>query len=264
MMANNIKIIKKFLLERILSLIPAKKRESFKKKIFFGNKRFCPVCDSFIKKFYDYYFPSYIKIGPRQNAVCPVCGSIERERLLWFYLEEYTDFFKPPKKKILHVAPEIVLSDRIKQNKFIEYLSADLDPTRAMIGMDLTDIKINSNFFDVIICNHVLEHIPDHKKAMREIYRVLKTGGWAILQVPILGEQTFEDPDAVTPEAREKRYGFAEHVRGYGKDYKDFLAESGFSVKVDDFVNKLEKKTIEFLGLPEHEDIYFCKKYELH
>ena len=156
-----------------------------------------------------------------------------------------------------------MLSDRIKQNKFIEYLSADLDPTRAMIHMDLTDIKINSNFFDVIICNHVLEHIPDHKKAMREIYRVLKTGGWAILQVPILGEQTFEDPDAITPEAREKRYGFAEHVRGYGKDYKDFLGQSGFSVKVDDFVNKLEKKTIEFLGLPDHEDIYFCKKYEL-
>jgi SAM-dependent methyltransferase len=169
MIANNIKIIKKYLLESIISLMPTKKRE----------------------------------------------------RLLWFYLEEYTDFFKPPKKKILHVAPEIVLSDRIKQNKFIEYLSADLDPTRAMIGMDLTDIKINSNFFDVIICNLVLEHIPDHKKAMREIYRVLKTGGWAILQVPILGEQTFVDPDATTPE---------------------------------------EKKTIEFLGLPDHEDIYFCKK----
>jgi ubiquinone/menaquinone biosynthesis C-methylase UbiE len=97
---------------------------------------------------------------------------------------------------------------------------------------------------------------------MREIYRVLKTGGWAILQVPILGEQTFEDPDATTPEAREHRYGFAEHVRGYGKDYKDFLAQSGFSVKVDDFVNRLEQKTIEFLGLPDHEDIYFCKKYD--
>ncbi len=259
-MVNAIKKIKRFLIESAVKITPVKYREHLKKIIFYRNKKFCPVCDSKIIKFLPYFFPPHIKIGPRPDAVCPVCGSIERERLLWLYLEEQTNFFMSPKKKILHIAPEIVLSDRIRKNEFIEYLSADLDPSRAMIHMDLTDIKMNDNIFDVIICNHVFEHIPDHKKAMREIYRVLKPGGWAILQVPILGELTFEDPTVTTPEAREKIYGFAEHVRGYGKDYRDFLFAAGFSVKVDDFVKKLGHKSVRYMGLPESEDIYFCTK----
>lgn len=254
------KEIKGFLLSCAIKITPIKYRESLKKKIFFGNKNFCPVCGSKIRKFYPYYFPPNIKIAPRQNAVCPVCGSIERERLLWLYLEKCTNFFKSPKKKILHVAPEIVLSDRIRKNEFIDYLSADLDPKKAMVLIDLTDIKMDDGIFDVIICNHVFEHIQDHQKAMSEIYRILRPGGWAILQVPILGELTFEDPAAITPEEREKLYGFSEHVRGYGKDYKDFLNAAGFSVKVDDFVKKIGDKAVKFMGLPESEDIYFCTK----
>ena len=257
---NSIKTFKKFLFESAVKSIPFKYREKFKKKIFYGKIKFCPVCDSEIKKFYTYYFPPNIKIGPRPDAVCPVCGSIERERLLLLYLEKCTDLFNRPKKKLLHIAPEIVLADRIKKNEFIEYLSADLDPKRAMIYMDLTDIKMHDNIFDVIICNHVFEHIPDHKKAMQEIYRILKPKGWAILQVPILGEYTFEDSKAITPEDREKIYGFAEHVRGYGKDYKDFLTGTGFIVKVDDFAKKIGDKAIRYMGLPENEDIYFCTK----
>ena len=259
-MANIIKKLKKFLVESAVKLTPERYRENLKKIIFKGEKRFCPVCDSRIRKFYTYFFPPHIKIGPRPDAVCPVCGSIERERLLWLYLEEYTNFFKSPRKKILHIAPEVVLCDRIRKNEFIEYLSADLDPAVAMICMDLTDIKMNDNIFDVIICNHVFEHIQDHEKAMSEVYRILRPEGWAILQVPILGELTFEDPTATTPEAREKIYGFAEHVRGYGKDYKDFLIAAGFSVKVDGFVKKLGDKTVKYMGLPESEDIYFCTK----
>ncbi len=259
-MINTIKNLKRFLVEGAIKITPGKYREYLKKIIFYGNEKFCPVCDSKIRKFYTYYFPQHIKIGPRPDALCPVCGSIERERLLWFYLEKYTNFFISPKKKILHVAPEVVLSDRIRKNEFIEYLSADLDPNRAMVYMDLTNIKMSDNIFDVIICNHVFEHIPDHKKAMRGIYRILKPGGWAILQVPMLSESTFEDPAATTPEAREKIYGFAEHVRGYGKDYRDFLIAAGFSVKVDDFVKKLGDKTVKYMGLPESEDIYYCTK----
>ena len=259
-MTNTIKNLKRFLVEGAIKITPSKYREYLKKIIFYGNERSCPICDSKIRKFYTYFFPPNIKIDPRPDALCPVCGSIERERLLWLYLEEYTNFFINPKKKILHIAPEIVLSDRIRKNEFIEYLSADLDPTRAMVYMDLTDIKMSDNVFDVIICNHVFEHIPDHKKAIREIYRILKPGGWAILQVPMLGELTFEDPAATTPEAREKIYGFAEHVRGYGKDYRDFLIAAGFSVKVDDFVKKLGDKTVKYMGLPESEDIYYCTK----
>lgn len=259
-MVNTIKKIKRFLVEGTIKVTPVKYREYFKKNIFYGNKKFCPVCDSKIKKFFTYYFPPHIKIGPRLDALCPVCGSIERERLLWFYFEECTNLFISPKKKILHIAPEVVLSDRIRKNEFIEYLSADLEPSRAMVYMDLTDIEMSDDIFDVIICNHVFEHIPDHKKAMREIYRILKPEGWAIMQVPIISELTFKDLTATTPEAREKIYGFAEHVRGYGKDYRDFLITAGFSVKVDDFVKKLGDKTVKYMGLPESEDIYFCTK----
>jgi len=254
------KTSKKILLESILKLIPPGRREYFKKRIFYGNEKFCPVCDSKIKKFYTYYFPPNIKIGPRPNAWCPICGSIERERLLWLYFKERTNLFKSPKKKMLHIAPEIVLADRIRKNEFIEYLSADIDPARAMVGMDLTDIEMDDNIFDVIICNHVFEHIPDHKKAMSELCRILKPEGWAILQVPIISESTFEDPAATTPEARERIYGFSEHVRGYGRDYKDFLAEAGFFVKVDDFAEKIGNEAVKRMGLPQQEDIFFCTK----
>ncbi|MEG3066539.1 methyltransferase domain-containing protein [Acetomicrobium sp.] len=122
---------------------------------------------------------------------------------------------------------------------------------------------VSSNQFDCIICYHVLEHIPDDQMAMKEIFRVLKPGGWAILQVPILRDKTFEDPSVITPEDRERVFGQRDHVRIYGLDYKDRLEQAGFSVKVDDYVKQLSSDVIERYGLMKDENIYFCSKPNL-
>jgi len=143
--------------------------------------------------------------------------------------------------KMLHFAPEPCLSNKFMKD--FDYLSADLDPRFAMVAMDITDIKFPENTFDVIICNHVLEHIPDDGKALSELYRVLKKGGWASLQVPMKGETTYEDATITTPEAREKAFGQDDHVRYYGSDFYMRLEAADFSThiyKKSDFFSKDE------------------------
>ena len=140
-------------------------------------------------------------------------------------------------KKMLHVAPEEQLSRLFGSALGIDYLSADLLSSNAMIRMDIMDIQYPDETFDVIYCSHVLEHVSDDRKAMRELHRVLRTGGWAILQVPIsTAEVTFEDPKITRPKERERAFGQFDHVRRYGADYKDRLEDAGFSVEVDGFV----------------------------
>lgn len=142
----------------------------------------------------------------------------------------------------------------------LDYISADLNSPMAMVKMDITNILYEDNSFDVILCSHVLEHVVDDRKAMRELFRVLKPGGWGILQVPILRDKTFEDPSIVSPEDRERIFGQKDHVRIYGRDYKDRLEEAGFTVKVDGYVRELGDDKIKKHGLSEDQDIYFCAK----
>ena len=142
----------------------------------------------------------------------------------------------------------------------MDYLSADLSSPEAMVKMDIMDIQYSDNTFDVIFCSHVLEHVPDDRKAMREFYRVLKPGGWAILQVPILAKATFEDSTVISREERQRLFGQYDHVRQYGLDYKDRLIDAGFCVTVADFVRQLEYRTVRRLGLMRNEDVYFCRK----
>ena len=132
--------------------------------------------------------------------------------------------------KMLHFAPEPCLTKKFK--KKFDYLSADIHPNVAMAAMDITDIKSPNDTYDVIMCNHVLEHIPDDRKALKEIYRVMKNGAWASLQVPMKGETTYEDTSINTPEAREKAFGQQDHVRMYGSDYYQRLQEVGFTTHV--------------------------------
>jgi len=140
-----------------------------------------------------------------------------------------------------------------------------------MVKMDITKIEYSDNVFDVIYCSHVLEHVDDDRKAMRELYRVLKPGGWAILQVPfpettlhieepIEDELTFEDPTIISDEERLRHYGQVDHVRRYGSDYQDRLKDAGFIVKADEFVRELNSRTVQRLGLMLTEDIYLCRK----
>jgi SAM-dependent methyltransferase len=226
-----------------------------KKRIRYrGRDHFCPLCESDLKTFLPY------GVNPRPNAQCGVCGAVERHRTIWLYLRSRTDLFdQQRRKRVLHVAPERQIRNIFQSLPHIDYLSVDLDKRSAMQQMDITDIPLMENSFDVIYCSHVLEHIPDDRKAMSELHRVLSPRGWAILQVPLRGEKTQEDPNATTPEDRLRLYGQEDHVRIYGRDYKDRLEEAGFRVTLDDFAKSLDDKEKHRLSLC-GEDIYFCRK----
>jgi predicted SAM-dependent methyltransferase len=184
-------------------------------------------------------------VVPREDALCAHCGALERHRFLWLYILKRTDLFVDSTKKMLHVAPEKCFESRLKKWLGGNYLTADLADGRAMVKMDITNIEYPDESFDVIYCSHVLEHVQDDKKAMKEFFRVLKANGWAILIVPIASElkKTFEDSSIVEPRERLKAFGQEDHVRKYGPDYVDRLREVGFNVyviKVDDIVQKDE------------------------
>jgi ubiquinone/menaquinone biosynthesis C-methylase UbiE len=162
---------------------------------------------------------------------------------------------------MLHFAPEYFFQKYFRKFKNIEYYDADLSASTANYKVDITNIPFKPEYFDCILCVHVLEHIPDDRLAMRELYRVLKPGGWAILQSPLdtNRQTTFEDPSVTTPEERLKVFGDFDHKRIYGLDYKDRLQEAGFEVTVDPYVSDLPDELITKYGL-RRENIYFCRK----
>jgi len=203
--------------------------QPIKKLLLFGHRHFCPICQSRIRRFW--------RFVPHFDTWCPVCGSLERQRLVWIFLQQLTDFLSPRPKKLLHIAPEKALEKRFKQCANVQYLSGDLNPylrgdlSPAMLRMDITDIRQPHNSFDVIICNHVLMGIPNDRRAMQEFYRILKPGGFAVLTEPITTGKTFEDLTVVSPAERERVFGHHEYVRQYGLDITDRLKEAGFSVR---------------------------------
>jgi SAM-dependent methyltransferase len=223
--------------------------------LLIGNRFICPCCGWHFRKFLRY------GLHPRKNAMCPKCGSLERHRLLWLYLKNKTNLFAS-NLKVLHIAPEPIFQRTFKSMSNLEYISADLNSRYAMVNMDLTNISFDECLFDVILCSHVLEHVEDDRKAVKEIFRVLKPGGWAILQVPVFSEleKTVEDTAIKTPEERELAYGLKEHVRKYGIDYKDTLENAGFNVNVDQYVKSLSREIVSVFCLNRDENIYFCTK----
>lgn len=226
---------------------------------YLGNRFSCPCCGGRFRKLRPF------GVRPRQNAWCPNCGSLERHRLLWLYLRDRTNLFSD-KVRLLHLAPEKVLRDLIEPLDNVDYYSADLDSPDAMAAVDIVDLPWQSDTFDAILCSHVLEHIPDDRRGMRELLRVLKPGGWAILQVPMdrARHETYEDPTIVEPEARERAFGQHDHVRVYGLDYPDRLQEAGFDVNVDGYVRTLGPDLAAKHALSRDEDIYFCSKPRNH
>ena len=212
----------------------------------------CPIC-----KWRGKEFLRFSKTG-RKNAKCPRCRSAERHRLYYLYLKKNLNRSKS--LTFLHIAPEKSITSFIKTFKNISYLSADLDPANAMVSEDITNTSFEDDSFDIIFCSHVLEHVDDDRKAMRELRRILKPSGFAMLQVPIKNiEETFEDFSVTTPEERERVFGQKDHVRIYGKDYVDRLIESGFKVKVDRFVDTLSDEAVKKYVLSK-ESIYICTK----
>jgi SAM-dependent methyltransferase len=228
---------------------------TLRRLLFSGTKYECPVCRS--------KFNAFISMGTRLNARCPVCNSLERHRLIWLFCQRKTDLFDGRFKHFLHVAPEPFLRMAILNISDLSYIGADLLGKHTNEKMDVTDIKYGDNYFDVIFCSHVLEHVPDDVRAMRELFRVLKPGGWAILQVPILGDQTQEDLNIIDPKERTRLYGQEDHVRQYGKDYAEKLQRVGFRVNVDAFAQELSEYEQSRNGILLDEDIFFCRKAAL-
>jgi predicted SAM-dependent methyltransferase len=190
-------------------------------------------------------------VGPnRPGQRCPSCGARERHRHLWLYLRDKTDFFSE-RLRVLHFAPERPLEQRFAALSNLDYVSTDLDRSRAMVKADITALPFSDRSFDVILCSHVLEHVVDDRRALRELFRVLKPSGWAVVQVPTSRRlsETFEDPTIVSPEDRERVYGQTDHVRIYGRDFAERVREAGFTVRVEDYGRELGEAGARRYGL---------------
>lgn len=225
-----------------------------------GNQVECSCCGA--------KFETFLPAGlqKRPNARCLNCNSLERHRIIWMFLKSETNFFHSS-LKVLHAAPEKLFYNKFRSLANIDYTSIDLHPEkydygRKTIKMDLTDLKFANDTFDVIICNHVLEHIPNDAKAMLQMYRVLKPGGWAIINVPVDPERevTFEDVNINDPRKQLELFGQQDHVRVYGKDYVERLEKAGFAVNVIDYTLRFTRNEMFRYGMQKGEEIYLCSK----
>lgn len=226
--------------------------------LYYGQRYEDPITGVTYRKFLPYGYGGRAK---RKNVLCPGSLSLERHRLLWLYLKQRTNFFTVP-HKMLHIAPEQCFYKLFKAQKNLDYTTGDYNSPIADIHFDLHQAPFADNTYDVIFCNHVLEHVEDADQCMRELYRIMKPGGWGIFQVPLdtAREKTYEDKSITSPEQRELHFWQKDHLRLFGLDYKDKLAAAGFKVKADDFVNTLTPELVDRYRLPAGEIIYFCEK----
>jgi SAM-dependent methyltransferase len=218
-----------------------------------GHNVTCPICEKSYKEFLPYG-----RINTRKNALCPNCLSLERHRLIWLYLKEKTGFFYE-KLHVLHIAPEACFIKHFEKQHGDRYITADIESPLAKVKMDIHDIPFRDNTFDVVLCNHVLEHVKDDIRAMSEIRRVLKPGGFSIMQVPFfrpVPEKTFEDPAITDPKERERIFGQDDHVRKYGLDYLARIESAGLKAVEELFVNEKNETEQKKFGLVKGESIY--------
>ncbi len=215
--------------------------------VYLGSRLYCPICQKSHGKF--------------RSKGCPNCGSFVRQRVLWLFLKRKTNFFSA-NLRVLHFAPELFFYRRFRNLENLDYLSADPCSPRAMIKVDMEKIQFQDNSFDVVISSHVLEHVNDDIRAMKELCRVQKPGGWSIHLVPIVYSRstTYEDPAIVKPEARTQYYGCFDHKRAYGTDYKNRLESAGFEVEIIRAEEFCTGEEIERMCLDGEFEIYYCKK----
>lgn len=205
----------------------------------------------------------YGYLNQRENVLSPSTLSLERHRLLWLYLQNETDFFTcSKKKKLLHIAPEQCFLNRFKKQDNLDYLTSDLESPIADVKADICELPFEDNSFDIIFCNHVLEHIPNDSKAMSELFRVMKKGGFGIFQIPqdLKRESTFEDDSITDPKERTKIFGQYDHVRVYGRDYFDKLRSAGFDVDEIDYTNEISAEKVKKYALMKGEILPICYK----
>ncbi len=220
--------------------------------LYRGNAVQCPVCGGTYRRFLSY--------GRQRLRLSE--AALERHRLIWLYLKERTDFFTKP-HQVLHIAPELCFIRPFERQHGKLYITADLESPWAKIKMDVQHMPFADNQFNVVLCNHVLEHVENDIQALQEIKRVLRPGGYAILQVPFyhpVPEKTLEDQSIVRPADREKLYGQADHVRRYGKDYLNRIGQAGLKAREVAFAEELGPDVCRRHGLVLTEKIYLAQK----
>ncbi|WP_226064789.1 class I SAM-dependent methyltransferase [Kaistella polysaccharea] len=224
--------------------------------IFKGDQFTDPIDGKSYRKFLPYGYGKQ-----RENALSPGTLSLERHRQMWLYLQNETDFFTKY-YKVLHIAPEQEFLRRFKKLKNLQYISADLFSPIVDVKADILDLPFEDESFDIIFCNHVLEHIADDQKAMSELLRVMKSGGWGIFQVPIKSslEKTYEDFSITDKVERQKHFGQYDHVRWYGMDYFERLKKAGFEVDINFYSKKFSQEEITRFGLMENEILPIVSK----
>ena len=223
-----------------------------------GDRFTDPIDGKNFRKFLPYGYGKQ-----RENALSPSTLSLERHRLMWLFLRDETTFFTSEKKlKTLHIAPEQCFLDIFRKQENLEYTTSDLESPIADVKADICDLPFKDNSFDVVFCNHVLEHITDDKKAMQELFRVMKRGGFGVFQIPqdLSRENTFEDNSITDKKERAKIFGQYDHVRIYGKDYFNKLRSIGFKVDEIDYTQKISSEKLERFCLMKNEILPVCYK----
>ena len=251
----------KFLLNNLPRPLLIRLSYPFKKVaplLYKGNNVECPVCERSFSKFLSYG----ADIVHRDNVLCPYDLTLERHRLMWLYLKDESNFFTAEKLDVLHIAPEQCFHALFKKQSNLNYLTGDLVSPIADLHFDLHNIPLEDNRFDVVFCNHVMEHVDDAIRCMSELHRVMKPGGWGIMQVPQdhKRELTLEDPSITSPEDREKYYWQKDHVRLFGQDYPKWLEKAGFRVTLFDKESKYDQKLIARYRLQKEEILYIVHK----
>ena len=258
----------KHLIKLILNLIPRPVLQRVAEWIvplvgllYVGKGKQCPLCGCQRRKFLPYGY-----VTSRENALCPNCLSLERHRLLWLWLLRESDIGRGAMAlpKMLHIAPEVALMRKFKKmyaNDAERYVTADLESPLADIHFDVQQIPLEDESFDCVICNHIMEHVEDDGKALGEIYRIMRRGGWGVILSPVEleREKTFED-DTITDRAERTRiFGQYDHRRIYGRDYAERLRAAGFEVYDIDYKNELSKAEQQLYALPADHLYIVCK-----
>lgn len=224
-----------------------------------GHRVECPVCGRHYRKLLPYGY-----VHSRPNALCPGCLSLERHRLLWLYLTRETDLLRTH-PRTLHIAPEVCIMRHLKPHFAAHperYVTADLESPLADLHFDVQRIPLPDASVDAVICNHLLEHVADDRQALRELYRILRPGGWGIVLSPVdpNRERTFEDDTIVDPEQRTRIFGQYDHRRIYGADYADRLRDAGFEAADIDYAAAFDEADRKRYALPE-DRIYVVYKH---
>ena len=259
----------KHLIKFILNLIPRSVLQRVAEWIvpvvgllYLGKGKQCPLCGCQRRKFLPYGY-----VTPRENALCPNCLSLERHRLLWLWLVRESDIGRGAMAlpKMLHIAPEVALMRKFKKmyaSTPDRYVTADLESPLADMHFDVQQIPLEAESFDAVICNHIMEHVEDDHKALRELYRIMRRGGWGVILSPVEleREKTFEDDTITDPAERTRIFGQYDHRRIYGRDYAARLREAGFEVYDIDYKNELSKAEQELYALPADHLYIVCKQ----